>query len=293
MTTQEMIDELTLSMGNRTDIAAARYVLWLNWALYDLCGFHRKRLLPSLRFRVLEGKFMMTVPVVTGTSTGGTSTTIILAVGSSAVDDYYNDMVIELSDSQIAIITDYDAGTLTATVDVAWTTTPTTETYSIYMREVNINTYANVDPHDVMWAIEKLETLRGTDIVKKEWMELVGIDITAATGDIPDTYARRGDTLLFSIAIDTALSLRGWYYKFPTVLDVATPTVECILPEYWHEVIVLGAVYRGFEKLMEPERAAEAKGQYVDEAANRVTQAQMEATTIDWHVKHRSYLETQ
>lgn len=293
MTTQAMIDELTASMGNRTDITTARYVQWLNWSLYDLCGFHRKRLLPSLRFRVLEGKFIMNIAVVTGTAQAGAATTITLESGSSAVDDFYNDMIIELDDNQTAIITDYDGTTLIATVDATWTTNPgATTDYSIYVREVGILTYAGLSPNDAIWAIEKLETLRGTELEKKDWMELIGIDATNAIGDIPSEYARRGTSLLFDIAINEALALRGWYYRYPTVLAEATPTIECELPEYWHEVVVLGAIYRGFEKLMEPERADLARTHYVDEAANRITQAQLEDGHVQRQVKLRSPLET-
>jgi hypothetical protein len=64
-----------------------------------------------------------------GTATGGTSSTITLSIGSSAVNDYYvNDLVYITSGvgaGQVRQITAYVAATRVATVTPAWTTTPT------------------------------------------------------------------------------------------------------------------------------------------------------------------------
>lgn len=63
-----------------------------------------------------------------GTATAGGATSITLAVGSSDIDDYYNDLSIEITDGtgvgQKANITDYNATTRVATVDVTWSVTP-------------------------------------------------------------------------------------------------------------------------------------------------------------------------
>lgn len=66
-----------------------------------------------------------------GTVAGGAAITVTLAAAASATDDYYNGMTIVLSDGQERFITDYDGTTKVATVDRAWTTTPTTETYKV------------------------------------------------------------------------------------------------------------------------------------------------------------------
>jgi hypothetical protein len=73
---------------------------------------------------------------VTGTATAGASTTITLAVGSSATDDYYNGLYIETTggtgSGQVRQIIDYVGSTRVATVDSAWSVTPNnTTTYSI------------------------------------------------------------------------------------------------------------------------------------------------------------------
>lgn len=302
MTTGEMLDELRASLGNRTDITDARYALWLNWALYDLCGFHRKKLLPSLRFRVLEGKFTTTIPVVTGDVVATFSVdTVTLAVGSSAVDDFYNDRVLEITDhsgtpadgllNQVRIITDYVGATRIATLDEALAVITDGETeYSIYQHEIDILTQTTFDPDITFWSLERLEAIRGTQVEKKDWQDLIGIDFTSAVADIPSQYARHGDSILFNMAINEALALRGWYYKHPTALADTSPDVICELPLNWHEVLVLGAVYRGFEKLMEPERAIEARGQYVEEAANRLTEQELDDGSISRGLKARSYI---
>jgi len=69
----------------------------------------------------------------TGTATGGTSSTITLSTASttSAVDDYYNGGIIELTNNSPAgtlglskIVTDYVGSTKVATVDSVWATYP-------------------------------------------------------------------------------------------------------------------------------------------------------------------------
>jgi hypothetical protein len=74
---------------------------------------------------------------VTGTcQSGSTSTTVKLAAGASAIDDYYAGMAISTTggtgSGQTRVITRYNGTTKVATVQKAWTTTPDgTTTYSI------------------------------------------------------------------------------------------------------------------------------------------------------------------
>lgn len=301
MTTQQMIDELQLALGNRQDITPARYTQWLNWAQYDLCGFHTKRVFPSLRFRVLEGKFLMTIPVVTGTAqAGGANNEIILAAATDQADDYFVDCVVKLTaysgtapDSlinQTRIIVDYDGATDTATLDEAWDVNPDANTtYEIYRREFDIETFTTFSPRTHLWAIEKLETVRGSSITKVLWQDLLGLDGRTGTSDTIGKFARRGNTLLLDAWISTATSLRAWYYKYPTELDSTVPDGVSELPEPWHEIILLGGIWRGFEKLMEPARADEAFDKYQDEATNRMNQYQLGDEFIQRSIKARSY----
>lgn len=80
------------------------------------------------------------VPLFYGTVSSGTSNTIVFPSSPTAGElipenDIYNGMLLKLNDGQVREITDYVASTRTATVDVAWGTTPT-----------NANTVSLVSP---------------------------------------------------------------------------------------------------------------------------------------------------
>jgi hypothetical protein len=87
-----------------------------------------------------------------GTAQAGTSTTITLKATSSATDDIYNGMSIEITGGtgvgQIRRIEDYVGSTKVATVESAWTVTPNgTSTYEVTSWSVNsVDQYINVQP---------------------------------------------------------------------------------------------------------------------------------------------------
>jgi hypothetical protein len=89
---------------------------------------------------------------VTGTAQAGASTSITLAAGSSATDDFYNGLYIEITggtgSGQIKQITDYVGSTKVATVNSAWSTNPdNTSTYSIAVfKSPAIGQYINATP---------------------------------------------------------------------------------------------------------------------------------------------------
>lgn len=72
--------------------------------------------------------------VHTGTAAAGASTTITLASAARVQDDYYNDLLIEITSGtgagQIRRVSDYVGATKVLTVSTAWTTTP--DATSIY-----------------------------------------------------------------------------------------------------------------------------------------------------------------
>lgn len=284
MTTQELRDELAASLGNRTDITDARYVSWLNWAMFDLCGFHRKRLFDPLQLHQLESDFTFTTTPVTGTAQAGTSNTITLAAAASAVDDYYNNQVIEITsgtgNDQKALIIDYDGSTRQATVATTWDTTPNaTSVYAIYKRSWHlINDLAQ--SADRIWTIQLLQDLtnNGKEVEQKNWKEIINVDWTQ-TGD-PEEFCRRGDSMVFNRTPDEAITYRAWIILFPALLSASNMGVEPELPEYWHEALVLGATYRGHSKLMEPERAIAAKQEYVDAVNNKRSSYQVESEFV-------------
>lgn len=299
MTTGEMIAELRASLGNRTDITDARYVTWLNWAQYDLCGFHQKRVFPSLRFRGLEAKFFLNLPVVTGQVTAFTDSTFTLS-GVLQPDGFFDDCVVRITGhtgtppdnliGQTRSIVAYSGVTGVATIDEDWDVNPDTDTeYEIYQREFDLEEFGNISVSTDLWAIERVETLRGYEIHGKDWEDIVHRDPRSSIGRLPSEYARRGNYIIFDIAPEEPISLRIWYYRFPPMLTATDPDQESVLPEAWHEIVVLGAVWRGHEALMEPARAEEAFTVYKDRATHRINQYQIEDRQISRGLKVRSY----
>ena len=295
MTTAEMVDELSKSLGNRTDITDARYVRWLNWGLYDLCGFHQKRLFPPKRFHVLQDYVLFQTIVNSNLCGASISTVTFQVTGTDAVAalDYYNDMIVELTAytgtapagllNQKRVIVDYAgaAGGHVCTIDRAWDVNPDTNTtYCIYRRRYDINADMGVSPQSVLQAVERIEAVEdGAPIDQKGWKEIVNVDITntGAAGE----FARRGNGIYFIPTPDEAKWYRAYYYRLPSSLSANDLTATCELPEDWHEIVILGGVWRGFEKLMEPARSAEAKGRYQSAARDKRDAFEME----DGHIR--------
>lgn len=295
MTTQEMIDEVRASIGNRTDITDQRIVTWLNWSLHEVCGFHRKRAYTPRRFPSLEGLLVSDISPRTGTlsSFGNTASTFVLD-GANAVseDNFYNDWAIEITGydesgagteapeglvGQFRYIKDYDGTTGTASIVSDWDVTPDAYSeYSLYTRMVSISTHIG-DPDISIWAIEHVEKVDGTVLARVEWQELVGKDQTtdSMVGE-PSKYARYGDNIFLDVYSEDEDVLRIFYYAFPVALDDTTPTITTDLPAMWDEVIVMGAIARAFGKLMEPDREANAKQQFEYALINKMGTRQIE-----------------
>jgi hypothetical protein len=106
---------------------------------------------------------------VTGTAQAGAATTITLAAGASAVDDFYNNLYIVTTggtgSGQTRLITDYVGSTKVATVDAAWTVTPdATTTYSIQsVSSLMVNQYVNISPQGRVRIVEYVDanTVKG------------------------------------------------------------------------------------------------------------------------------------
>ncbi len=293
MTAQELIDEVSASLGNRTDITTARYLTWLNWAQYDLCGFHEKRLFPSKRFHELEGDYIFSSAPITDTAQGGAAASIILAAVSSAVDDYYNSTVIKITSGtgsgQQRLIVDYVGATRVATVDQDWDTEPdNTSVYETYRYRWHLSTDIGLDPKENVWIVEAIEQLEsGSNLEQKEWGNVaLGKKWSASLG-APTTFARRGSYIVFNTAVNSTTWYRLLTYNFPTRLVATALDTEPILADFIHEAIAAGAIYRGFAKLMEPERAASAKSEYISIARNKLGTMQLEKMITKTGMKMR------
>lgn len=294
MTTEDFIDELRRSLGNRTDISDERYVRWLNWALYDICGLHRQRAFPARRFRQLEDTILFTLPVPSGDAESATSTTAVLAgsMQESGQDDYYADAVVKVTDydetaagdeapddllDQERLITAYNAATNTITIAEEWDAVPDEYTeLTIYRRRYSVQDVSSRDTLDDIFAFQKVQIASdATEIELVNWTELA--DISPFTFGTPTKIARRGSEFLLDSAPESAITLRAFVYMFPRVFDVSELDADSPIPNNWDEVIVLGAMHRGFEKLMEPDRSSEAYQAYINAATNRREENALEA----------------
>ncbi len=291
MTTANLIDELKRSLGNRADITDTRYVRWLNWAIYDVCGYHRKRAYPARRFHFLENDILFNSLVVVSNCSAATSTSFTLAGGDQEIDDYYNDMVAKITGytgtapdglvGQIRLITDYVNTTNIATIAEAWTVTPDTNTEcTIYRRKYSIINDIGLNPQTQIFSVQMLEiATSGIQIKQKNWKELTGIDLDSSLG-IPGSFARRGNSILFNKAINEVIAFRLFYYRLHTLLDADSTSAECELPDNFEEVIVSGATYRGFAKLLEPDRANQEYDKYIKRIVNTMGAYSIEESNI-------------
>jgi hypothetical protein len=305
-TNREFVDELKASLGNNTMITDDRYVRWLNFALLDLCGMHRKRAFPPKRFRVLEGRLLLASDVMqyadlpvevftaglSGTGVMGTVDSIVSSSLSSTEDNYYVDWIVEVTGyvgtapegliGQQRLCVGSVALTTEVLVSPQFTVAPDTNTeISLYRRSYNLEgvttqqqpstrTSVNQTGGLRLWAIERIENAEdGTPLTPKDWRELAGQSFY--TKGSPSTFARRDTEILFDAAPDTDITWRVWFYRYPLQFDVTTlDTVVCELPDDWHELVLMGAIWRGWKALMEPQRADSAYQQYINEATNRI-----------------------
>jgi len=279
MTTTELIDELKKSLGNRSDIANQRYVNWLNWAQYDLVGYHKKRLFPPPRFHILEEILHFQGSVVSALCGASVSASTFQLTGAGAVAtaDFYNDWVVKLTAysgtapsglvDQVRTIVDYSGSpNYLATIGTDWSVNPdTSTTYSIYKRWYSLS---DITSHKIM-GIEKIVLIENeTELDQKKWHEISHIAYRSNVGK-PTRFAWRGSDLMFDYAVDDTYWFRMFYYRLPAAMAVDALDTEHELPTDWHEVVLQAAIWRGHDKLMEPDRASAAKNRYIELAVNK------------------------
>lgn len=299
MTTAEMVAELKAALGNRTDILDSRYALWLNFGLYDLCGFHRKRQFDPPRFHELEGELLFSTEIVAGSFIAPITTTqFVIDALLNQVDSYYTDMIVEITGytgtapsglvGQKSRITAYMSATNTITISTAWTVTPDINTqFTISRREIDIFEVTGL-ALKYIYAIERIENAdTGAPVVQVDWTELIGLDRT--TIGVPTRFARHAGKLVFDQTPDVVAPYRMYYYKLPTALDPTnSPNVENELPVNWQEIVILAAVWRGFDRLFEPDRAGDARAKYIDSAINHRDAKSLEVPNTSRGLKMRS-----
>lgn len=291
MTVAEMIAEVRRGLGNRTDLTDARLLLWLNWAEQEICGFHRKKILPPRRFHILEGAIFFSFTPYDGTTGASTDVgsvelpaTFTDGTTRSTTDDFYVDWIAEIG-TEKRLITDYAQSTGIATVAEDWSSSPASTSINLYQRYFPIGAGQIVNAGDI-WSIERMEDAAdGTALTQVNWEDVTGIDPTS-TGT-PTKFSRRGDFIIFDTAPDTAGKMKLYYYKHQTSMVNTLGTETPTLPGQWHSVIVAGAIYRGFRALMEPLRAAQARNEFLELAQNARDEREWDSAHISRRMKVR------
>lgn len=159
-------------------------------------------------------------PIVASAQVGGTITSIVLAAGASAVDDFYNGMPITITagtgNAQSGLIVDYNGTTKVATVvSAAWAVTDATSAYSIG---------ANVAYKPVSQGIEAATLYFNIDGVLHKFVGARGnVSFNIGADKIP--YAKATMTGVYVPVVDGAVpvvTLTGW--KRPLIANsVNTP----------------------------------------------------------------------
>lgn len=133
------------------------------------------------RLRQLDAAF----EVHSGTSAGGgTSTTFVMDGGASSVDDIYNGDRIVITEGlgagEHGIITDYDGGTVTATMSKAWTVTPdSTSVFSVVPADCDVETW-NHNAVNGLGALADWDDGGRLDLI----LDAVLADVTGLNGDV-------------------------------------------------------------------------------------------------------------
>lgn len=297
MTTGDMIAEVQGALGNRSDFLSPnvgynRIISWLNWSQYELCGFHKERILSPRRFHCLEDDVTLSTTVIAQLVAQGTPadlSAVFINGGNNAVD-FYKGWVVSTTGyqagltppagilGQTRVIRSYDGSpSLLAHVWPLWNVAPDAfTTITLYKRIYSFVSDLNLDPNLTIWSVERMEKVDdGTEIVQRPWVDLVGLDPKVINQ--PGFFARRNANLWFDNTPDQQYYFRVYFYKFPPKLSSASLAATPIFPEYWHQVIVEGAVWMGYSKLMEPLRAAEKKQEWIDMAGNKQDEFTIEA----------------
>lgn len=149
--------------------------------------------------RVMRASAMsetVTAADVTGTAQAGAARAITLAVGASAVDDFYNGMPIDLTGGtgagQTNLITDYNGTTKVATVSKSWVTPPNaTSIYAIR---------ANVQYRPISASLESAALLCNYDGVQHKMLGLRGSVVARLNAKGIPVFAFRGLGLYQNVA---------------------------------------------------------------------------------------------
>lgn len=234
----------------------------------------------QVRFSATEGEVFFKTVVVTGTVSSSTTSTVTLDSSAGSNDDQYNGWVLEIG-SERRLIVDYDGGTRTATVAVAYDTAPT-GAYSLFKRFMKFAKSTDVGASEniilssvsAVKEVQKLVLLDGeVEIVPATRTEtFVGGLVSPAR---PSSYLRRGAQIIFDSPVDEELWIHMEYAKIPD--DLVEDDDEPLLPETFHEAVMMWALWRGYKWTQETDMAYTTKQDLID--FMRTTKAPVDVAT--------------
>lgn len=102
-------------------------------------------------------------------------------------------------------------------------------------------------------------------------------DTTTSRGK-PTHYVRRGSTIILYPTPDNVYEITEYYWK--TLSDIAVGGVT--IPQSWNEVILYGAVQRGFARLGDYNRSRAAKGMQMEIMGTKETVPTKERTDLHY-----------
>lgn len=125
---------------------------------------------------------------------------------------------------------------------------------------------ASGDPYDFQFEVFIWNKTKNVPLRKKDVTILNSG--TRLLGDTAARYAIYGGVLDVDPTPNVSTEFRMFYYSRPPSLSVAGDTIA--LDISWEELVLLGAVYRGYDALLEPERARAHQMVYDAQLARRV-----------------------
>lgn len=108
-------------------------------------------------------------------------------------------------------------------------------------------------------AIEDLNTLKHSDLIPFEIDDYENVYVNDTSAEAkPEKYVRRGSTIMLWPTPDNIYTIINYYRKI--LPDMSSGSDLTGLPPIWGELVLYGAVWRGFAKLGDIDRMEKFKG---------------------------------
>lgn len=275
MTVEEMIVELHSQLGKPSDLdpyasdgetvdigsaGSVQLLRWLNRAYRRILTWRFKsgRI---LRFRCTERETYFSGVSLTGTATAGADQSITFDATAEATADYYNGWIVSITggtgSGQKRLIVDYSAARV-ATVAVAWSTNPdATSTYSVTKNFYNFVDSTASDAavniplspvEDIVAVMQVLDLVDNSPLVRADrTTQFTAIENTV--GNSPSMFADVVGGLVFDTTVPSGRYYTVRYFGMPPALSALTD--EPVIPQVFHEAVLLWAVWWGLRRQQE------------------------------------------